>query len=309
MSLLMDKQWMVDLVGRLPQAALSRAWGWLARRRRPRLGVTLLKHAFVRAVGIDMSEANQPINAYVTLEDLFVRRLKNGARRIDPDPAALVSPVDGSVGSGGRVHGGTLLQVKGRPYSVAALLADADAAQRFEEGEYLTLYLSPRDYHRVHAPVSGAVAAAALVPGSLLPVFPEAVQSVDELFARNERLVTYLDSPDAGRIAVVKVGATLVGRISVTYDAGVTTNRSGEARRDLAYDPPRPLAKGAELGAFELGSTVVLLAEPGRVRFDRLEPGTVVRCGQRLGTVVPRTPARRAAARRRGAAASRGRPA
>jgi phosphatidylserine decarboxylase len=307
MSVLMDKRWVVDVVERLPQAALSRAWGWLARRKRPRLGVSLLKRVFVAAAGIDMAEANKPLREYVTLEDLFVRRLKSGARRIDLDPTALVSPADGRVGCCGRIHDGTLLQVKGRSYSVAALLADSDVARRFEGGDYLTIYLSPRDYHRVHAPVSGVVAAATILPGSLLPVFPDAVQSVDELFARNERLVTYLDSVDAGRLAVVKVGATLVGRITVTYDTEVHTNHRRAVRQDLTYDPPRSLAKGAELGAFELGSTVVLLAEPGRVRFLRFEPGSLVRMGQRLGTVLPRTAARRAAARRRGAAHGQGR--
>ena len=294
MTVPMSREWSttrraaVDLVERLPQGVLSRAWGWLARRRRPRLGVEVLKRVFVRAVRIDMSEAESPIGSYATLEDLFLRRLRPGARRIDPDPTALISPVDGSVGAVGEVANGTLLQVKGRPYSLARLLDDDAEAARFEGGRYATLYLSPRDYHRIHAPVSGTVGRATLIPGALMPVFDEAVAAVEELFTRNERLVTYLDSPDAGRVAVVKVGATLVGRISLAYDPTVRTNRAGQLRRRLEYEPAHALTKGAELGAFELGSTVVVVTEPGRVELDRLESDAVVRMGQRLGVVCAR---------------------
>jgi phosphatidylserine decarboxylase len=295
----MDRRFVVELVERLPQGLLSRAWGSMARRRRPRLGVEVMKRAFVAATGIDMSEASEAIETYSTLEDLFVRRLRPGARRIDPDPAAFVSPVDAKVGACGKVAEGMLLQIKGRRYSLDRLLQDGQEAARFEGGAYATLYLSPRDYHRIHAPLAGAVARATLVPGRLLPVFEEALLKVDELFARNERLITYLDSPDAGRVAVVKVGATLVGRISVAYDPEIHTNESGQVTRPIAYDPPHLLQKGAELGAFELGSTVVLVCEPERVRLEGLKLGGFVRMGQRIGTIRARTmSARRAASGR-----------
>ncbi len=299
----MDNAWVVDLVERLPQATMSQAWGWVADRRRPRLAVELLKRAFVKAVGVDMSEAQEEIGAYRTLGELFVRRLRSGARRIDPDPAAVICPVDGLAGACGRIEAGTLLQVKGRRYSVARLLDDAPQAARFDGGEFVTLYLSPRDYHRVHAPLAGEVAEGLLVPGALMPVFGASVDRVDELFARNERLVTYLDTPDAGRLAVVLVGATLVGRITVTYDPEIAANR-GLGRQVLRYAPPRALAKGAELGAFHMGSTVVVLAEPGRLRLQRIAAGAPVRLGQRLGVIVERQPSRRrggrAPAKRRG---------
>ena len=140
----------------------------------------------------------------------------------------------------------------------------------------------------MHAPVSGQVAEATVIPGALMPVFEESLRAVAEVFARNERLVTYIDAPEAGRVAVVKVGATLVGHISVTYDPEIHTNVRAQARRQQAYDPPRPLQKGAELGAFEMGSTVVVVVEPGRVLLEPLEPGDRVRLGQRIGTVVGR---------------------
>jgi phosphatidylserine decarboxylase len=284
----MNRGLVVDVVERLPQALVSRAWGWLARRSQPRVAVALFKRLFVTAAGIDMSEARDPIGSYGSVEQLFVRELRPGARRVDPDPAAVVSPVDARVGACGTVEGGTLLQVKGRSYGLSRLLGDDEQAKRFEGGAYATLYLSPRDYHRIHAPVSGQVTDAALIPGRLMPVFPEAVERVDELFARNERVVTYLDSPDAGRVAVVKVGATMVGRITVAYDDSVRTNAGETSARALHYDPPRLLQKGSHLGTFELGSTVVLLTEPGRVRLDGLTPDGRTRMGGRIGTVAGR---------------------
>lgn len=274
---------------------VSRAWGWLARRRRPRVGIHAFKRIFVTATGIDMSEAGDSIDTYATLEDLFVRKLRPGARRVDPEPMAVVSPVDGAVGAVGTVEQGMCLQVKGRSYSLADLLDDAAAAARYEGGAYATLYLAPRDYHRIHAPLSGKVAEATLIPGGLMPVFAEALDRVDGLFARNERIITYLDTPDAGRVAVVKVGATLVGRITLAYDSDVWSNQRGQARRHLTYDPPQLLQKGGELGAFELGSTVVLVAEPGRLTLEGLSTGEVVRMGQRIGTVTARAGSRRSA--------------
>lgn len=296
------KDFVVDVVQRLPQGTISRGWGWLARRRRPRLFVELFKRGFVRATGIDMAEAAEPIGAYESLEDLFVRPLRAGARRVDPEPSAVVSPVDGSVGACGTVQEGTLLQVKGRDYSLARLLGSEEDASRYEGGPYATLYLAPFNYHRIHSPVSGDVRRATLIPGALMPVFTESVAKVDELFARNERLITYIDSPDAGSVAVCKVGATLVGRIGVTYDTELQTNVRGQARRDLTYDPPRLMNKGAELGVFELGSTVVLIGEKGRVSFDALQPGQAVQMGQRIGSVSARKRGRGRASARSGSA-------
>jgi phosphatidylserine decarboxylase len=280
----------VDLVQQLPQGALSRAWGWLARRRRPKAGVRLLQRVFVKATGINMAEASADLHQYPTLEELFVRKLRPGSRRIDPAPEVIVSPVDGTVGASGTVHGGTLLQVKGRAYDLATLLgSDADAA-RYEGGAYMNVYLSPQDYHRIHTPVAGQVVAAQLIPGGLLPVFAEAVDKVDGLFARNERIITYVDTPNAGRMAVVKVGATLVGRITLAYDPTVWSNRPKQKRRTLVYDPPHLLQKGDELGAFELGSTVVLVAEPGQLRLDAIAEGQKVRMGQRIGEIAALRP-------------------
>lgn len=284
----MNREVVVDIVERLPQAAISRAWGWIARRRNPKIGVEALKRVFVAATGIDLTEAQDDISDYECLEDLFVRRLRPGVRRVEPDATAVVSPVDAMIGACGTVENDTLFQVKGRSYRLSRLLDDAENATRFEGGPYATFYLSPRDYHRIHAPVSGVIREARVVPGGLLPVFPEALEKVDELFARNERLITYIDTTHAGRIAVVKVGATLVGRISLAYDRDVHTNQQGQSRRTIEYEPPHLIQKGADLGAFELGSTVVLIGEKGRVDFSGVQPGSATRMGLRIGSVTER---------------------
>jgi len=284
----MNREVVVDIVERLPQATISRAWGWMARRRHPKVGVSLLKRVFVAATGIDLTESRNSIDEFECLEDLFVRRLRPGTRRVEPEASAVVSPVDAMVGACGTVEGGTLFQVKGRSYSLSRLLDDEENAARFEGGPYATFYLSPRDYHRIHSPVSGVVKEARVVPGGLLPVFPEALEKVDELFARNERIITYVDTTHAGRVAVVKVGATLVGRISLAYDRDVHSNERGQVRRTLTYDPPHLIQKGADLGAFELGSTVVLIGEKGAVDFSGVEAGSATRMGLRIGSVLGR---------------------
>lgn len=285
MGVIMNREVVVDIVERLPQAVISRAWGWMARRRRPRAGVSVLKRVFVAATGIDLTESRDSIDDFECLEDLFVRRLRPGTRRVEPDSSAVVSPVDGLVGACGTVEDDTLLQVKGRSYRLSRLLDDEENAARFEGGPYATFYLSPRDYHRIHAPVSGVVQEARVVPGGLLPVFPEALEKVDELFARNERIITYIDTSHAGRVAVVKVGATLVGRISLAYDPDVHTNEKGQVRRTLNYNPPHLIQKGADLGAFELGSTVVLIGEKDGIDLSGIEEGQAIRMGLRVGSV------------------------
>lgn len=271
----------------VPRGLVSRIWGAVARWRRPRLLVGGLKRAYARAVDIDLAEAQRSLSEFESIEALFVRRLRAGARPIDADAEAVVSPVDGRVGVGGTVEAGTLLQAKGRHYALADLLGDAEAAARFEGGSYLTLYLAPPDYHRVHAPVSGDVGRAAVIPGTLFPVFEEAVRRLDHVFSRNERIITYLDAPAAGRLACVMVGAMMVGRMTVSYDGGITTNRwTGRRVRQLTYDPPHAFEKGDELGVFRLGSTVLLVAEPGRVTWEPPAAGERVRMGARIGTLA-----------------------
>lgn len=283
---------LLPLLGRLPQGAMSRSFGRMAdihlpvALRRPVLG------AFARTVGADLAEVEHPLEEYRTLNEFFVRRLRSGVRSWPDDEHVLACPVDGTTGQVGRVRDGRVLQAKGRWYSLAELLGDEAEAGRFDGGSFVTLYLSPRDYHRIHAPCGQAIPYARHIPGALLPVNEPAVAHVPDLFPRNERLLCAIDGP-LGRVMVVAVGAYNVGRISAAFDrewhaqegeaAWITNRRAGEeARHD--YAPPAPIAQGDELMSFHLGSTVVLVMEPGRCEIDPgLKAGNAVRLGEVLG--------------------------
>lgn len=278
----------LSLLKRLPQGAFSRGFGRLADAPIPPALRPAVLGAFARAVGADVAEAELPLEAYPTLNRFFTRQLRPGARSWPADPSAVASPVDGAVGQLGPVRGGRLIQAKGRLYDVAGLLEDPAAAARYEGGAFVTLYLSPRDYHRIHAPVAGEIRQARHVPGALLPVNAAAVAHLPELFARNERLITLLDG-EMGRVAVVAVGAYNVGRISAAFDpawnappgsSAWVTNRRGMQSAARDYDPPVRVQRGDEIMTFHLGSTVVLVFEPGRVELlSSLRPGDPVRLG------------------------------
>lgn len=282
----------LSLLKRLPQGALSRGFGRLADAPIPPPLRPAVLGAFARAVGADPAEAELPLEAYPTLNRFFTRRLAAGARTWPSDPSVVASPVDGAVGQLGTVREGRLIQAKGRLYEVAQLLEDEAAAARYEGGAFITLYLSPRDYHRIHAPVGGEIRQARHVPGSLLPVNAPSVAHMPELFARNERLMCHIDGP-LGRAAVVAVGAYNVGRISAAFDRAWNappgenawvTNRRGLQSAARSYDPPVAVNRGDEIMTFHLGSTVVLVFEPGRVELlPSLEIDQPVRLGMPIG--------------------------
>ncbi len=274
----------VDVLRWTPKGTLSRGLGWLARRRVPKRLRASIYGGFARATGADLTELAQPIDAFERFDDFFTRSLPDGARPIESGDGVVVSPVDGRISELGVAEGGRMIQCKGLDYTVKGLLADPLEARAFEGGAYMTLYLAPHNYHRIHAPVAGRVVGYRHIPGAFFPVNPLSVRNVAGLFSINERLVTYLES-DVGRVAVVKVAATGVGHITVSYDAGVSTHRRGSAGRHgwaQRYAQPRPLAAGAELGMFHLGSTVIVLFEVGRVRLEGAT-GDPVRVGQRIG--------------------------
>jgi phosphatidylserine decarboxylase len=276
------------LLERLPQASLSRSLGSLADLPLPRSLRRPVLGAFARAVGIDVAEAEKEITEYGSINDFFVRRLRPGARTWPDDPLTAASPVDGIIGQYGVITDGRLIQAKGRHYTAAALLDDNGEARRYDGGSFITIYLSPRHYHRIHAPCGGGITGARHVPGALLPVNAPAVAHIADLFPRNERVVCSIDSP-LGRVAVVAVGAYNVGRISTAFDpawAGPgrsVANRRGSAVAQRHYEPAVVVRQGDELMAFHLGSTVVMLFEPGSTLFVQ-PPGSEVR----LGTVLLR---------------------
>lgn len=244
---------------------------------------------------MELSEARDPVTAYRSLDELFVRHLRAGARAWPERPGVAASPVDGVVGAHGAIEAGELLQAKGRRYTVAELLDDDIVARRFDAGSYLTLYLAPRHYHRIHAPVTGSIPWARHIPGRLLPVNRPAVQGIDRLFPRNERLVSLIEggaepgaegaggaAPPGGAVALVAVGAFNVGRITADFDDVLVTNRRGARSVTREYAPPLEVARGDGHMAFHLGSTVVLLFEE-RVEFSpRLKAGDEIRLGTPL---------------------------
>jgi phosphatidylserine decarboxylase len=276
----------LSVLQRLPQAALSRSFGQLADLRIPPRLRPMVLSSFARAVGIDVAEAEKPIHEYESINDFFVRRLRAGVRSWPIEPERVTSPVDGVLGRGGRIADGRIIQAKGRTYTAAALLDDASLAARFDGGSFLTIYLSPRHYHRIHAPAGGSIGEARHVPGALLPVNAAAVMHVDDLFARNERVVCMQDTP-AGGLAVVAIGAYNVGGISTAFDPSwlapdgrSVTNRGAAKPERRVYEPPRRVARGDEIMAFHLGSTIVLLFESGIALHEALPAGGEIRLGE-----------------------------
>jgi phosphatidylserine decarboxylase len=274
----------------IPKNALSRLVGGLARARAPRALRLAAMRAFAWRYGVDLSECCE-LGSFRTFGEFFARPLRPGLRPIASGDELIVSPVDGVVSQAGRAEGGRLVQAKGLDYTLGALLADATLAARFHGGPFATLYLSPRDYHRIHFPLGGRITGYRYVPGRLWPVNPASVRGVPGLFTVNERLATLLETP-LGACAVVAVGATVVGRIRAYYDPDVPVSNLPRARpvaRD--YATPLPVEKGEELGAFEMGSTVILLFEPGRATLrEGLAEGTRLRVGEPIGGRVPLPP-------------------
>jgi phosphatidylserine decarboxylase len=289
----------------LPRALLSRLAGRVADLPLPPALLVPALRAYGRAFGVRFDEIRDPLPHFPTFQQFFTRALVPGARPIDSAPDAFVAPCDGRWGEHGIVREGTLLQVKGRPYPLAALLASERAARTFEGGTYATFYLAPGDYHRFHAPCDLRFVRATYVPGTLWPVNRIGLEAVDGLFAQNERICAHATVGTGDRtksLALVAVGATVVGRIRVAFDDRIT-NRAGARLEERPYPAGHPFAKGEEWGRFELGSTIVMIAEPGALELDAREPGTALRLGQRIGTLrwaadPPRT-ARGATARHR----------
>jgi phosphatidylserine decarboxylase len=256
---------------------MSRLMGYIARRPFSRRLIPL----YIRYFDIDMEPVKKPLSEFENLVDFFVRAYREEARPIDFREEVVVSPVDGTISQCGMIEEGRLFQAKGHYYSLTELLGETEAQVKpFYNGQFMTIYLSPRDYHRIHIPVTGGVEAMTYIPGELYPVNQWGVQKVPRLFSRNERLVTHVQSP-FGRIALVKVGATNVGSIKVVYDQDIVTNRRKARYIHKVYPEAYSMSKGAELGRFEFGSTVILLFEPQMIDWvSELKPGKTLRMGQ-----------------------------
>ncbi len=258
---------------------LSRLTGWLSDLRLPRPLLVRAIRAYARVYGVDLAEAASPPECYASFGEFFTRPLADGRRPIAQEIGTIVSPCDALLSGIGPVPpDGQLEQIKGERYSIEALLGSAEDARRFGAGVYATLYLSPAMYHRVHSPVAGRICAWRYVPGRLFPVNPPSVRSIPGLFTRNERVCVLLESERHGPLALVLVGAANVGRITLRF-APLVTNRGAPAERVVPGEAI-VVGRGDELGAFNLGSTVVLLAaDPALIA---VSAGDLVRMGQPL---------------------------
>src|ERR1700730_14313220 len=240
---------------------------------------------FLKLYRVDMSEAaeSDPYR-YGSFNEFFTRALKDGARAMASDAREIASPVDGCVSEAGKIDRDRLLQAKGRDYRLTELLAAQPWAGRFEGGSFATIYLAPFNYHRVHMPLLGELKETVYVPGRLFSVNAATAQHVPGLFARNERILMLFES-GAGQFALVMVGALNVGSMATVWAGDITP----AARRVVARvpAPPTTLEQGAELGRFNMGSTVILLFEPNRVRWHPwVHAGRVARLGQTLGAIA-----------------------
>lgn len=277
-------EWFVAFQRMVPQHGLSRLGYKLANAKTPWLKNRLIKQ-FIDHYNVNMDEAiSSSIDDYVDFNDFFTRALKPDARPIDPDNNSIVSPADGTISQLGTILNGDIFQAKGKSFSTAALLGADDAdSQCFLNGHFITIYLSPRDYHRVHMPITGKLLYSRYIPGKLFSVNDTTTQNIAGLFAKNERLVSLFETA-AGRCAVVLVGAMMVAGIESVwhghYSPGTVLNS------DLS-DDNITLEKGHEMGRFRFGSTAILLFEPEQVTFsEQYKAENTVRLGSALGTFI-----------------------
>lgn len=267
----------------LPQHWLSRAMHFLTRIEHPGLKNAAIRR-FTAHFDVDLSEAEAAHpQDYQSFNRFFTRALKPAARPLPDAPDAIACPVDGSVSQAGRIEAGRIFQAKGQSFDLVELLGgDATRAKPFYNGCFTTLYLSPRDYHRIHMPLAGQLRETVYVPGRLFSVNPATTRAVPRLFARNERVVASFDTP-AGPMAMVLVGALFVASIETVWMGEITPPH----RRHVAAWPamePVELRRGEEMGRFNMGSTVILLYGPDAVAWDAaLTTGATVRMGQTIG--------------------------
>lgn len=270
----------------LPQHFLTGLVYRITRCRRPFLR-NLLIGRFIAVYDVDMSEAESPTpHAYEHFNAFFTRALRAGARPVDGAPDAVVSAADSAVSQAGRITGGDIIQAKGRSFTAAELLGSEEAAAPFRNGRFVTLYLSPRDYHRVHMPLDGQLEHIDYIPGRLFSVNAATTERVPRLFARNERIVCHFTTAK-GPMVLCMVGALFVGSMETVSHGMITPARERVPRRlEPLPGAKRDFRKGEEFGRFNMGSTVILLFPDGAMEWSpHLAPGAKVKVGQRIGTL------------------------
>lgn len=267
----------------LPRKRLSRALGRAAASEPPRALLSRAIDLYVRAYQVDLTECVVPEGGFRTFNEFFSRPLVPGARPVDIDAGTLVCPADGKVEDLGPIDAQSVFRVKGRDYEVGELLGGADPAP-FVGGRFAVVYLSPRDYHRVHAPVDGVVERIRHVGGTLFPVNRIGVENVPRLFAKNERVAIHQRSERFGEVVTVMVGAIVVGGIELPFEPRLSTNK-GSVLGEVVYGARGPrIGRGEELGRFVLGSTAIVLTTPKAGVEAAVASGSIARMGRALFT-------------------------
>lgn len=268
----------------LPKHLLTRAVGFAAG---AKLGkaTTFMIQQFIKHYNVNTKEMAGKIEDYKSFNAFFSRPLTADARPVNPNTNVVTFPVDGKISQFGKIEDKFLFQAKNHYYTTEALLADSKEAQAFKNGEFITIYLSPKDYHRVHIPFAGTLDKMIHVPGDLFSVNPFNAKHIPELFARNERVVCFFNT-EIGRMAVIFVGATIVRSISTAWDGTVAPNKNKDiavseyASRNLNF------AKGDEIGKFFMGSTVICLFEKDKIQFNEdMQSGQPTRMGMQMATL------------------------
>mgnify|MGYP005840717417 CR=1 FL=1 len=272
-----------------PQLTVSRLAGWLADTDSSPAMKNRVVRWFIKRYGVDMNEAlEENPEAYPSFNAFFTRQLKPGLRPMDERESILVSPVDGAISQLGSVTDDRIFQAKGQSFSLTELLGgDHQRASEFANGEFATIYLSPKDYHRIHMPMAGTLREMTYVPGKLFSVNPTTAAQVPNLFARNERVACVFDT-EAGPMAMVLVGAMIVGSMETTWAGMVAPDSGGVSTSDYGHlEKPIEFAKGEEMGRFRLGSTVVMVMPKGAVSWNADQiAGKTVRMGEALGLLA-----------------------
>ncbi len=267
----------------LPHRALSRVVYWATRWTFAPWKNWLIS-TIVRNYQVNMAEALQPDPlAYQHFNAFFTRKLRADARIADADPATLLCPADGRVSQSGDIVDGRIFQAKGHDYTAAELLGDEAAAAPYRNGRFVNVYLSPRDYHRVHMPMAGRLKETVHVPGRIFSVAPFAVEAIPRLFARNERLVCHFEG-EHGPFVLVMVGAILVSSVATVWDGLLIPPYASSIRRKSFEGQNITLERFAEMARFNMGSTVILLMPAGMATLDALQPQQAVLVGQRIGS-------------------------
>lgn len=268
----------------LPKHLLTRAVGFAAGAKLGKV-TTFMIQQFIKHYGINTKEMAGKIEDYKSFNAFFSRPLTADARPVNPNTNVVTFPVDGKISQFGKIEDKFLFQAKNHYYTTEALLADSKEAQAFKNGEFITIYLSPKDYHRVHIPFAGTLDKMIHVPGDLFSVNPFNAKHIPELFARNERVVCFFNT-EIGRMAVIFVGATIVRSISTAWDGTVAPNKNKDiavseyASRNLNF------AKGDEIGKFFMGSTIICLFEKDKIQFNEdMQSGQPTRMGMQMATL------------------------